>query len=89
MDPETMSRRNLIGLSMRAATVSVAAAMGLTGCESSEPSDGCVSVRLRHLAVARDGSGTTRVCNPQRVSPAYRERYFPGSSGRTGLRWTL
>ncbi len=85
MDTMTMSTRNLIGLSMRSTIVCAAAALFLTACESSSgPTDGCVSVRLQHLAVAREGGGTTRICNPQRVSPAYREQYFPGGSTTSG-----
>lgn len=51
---------------------------GLTACEASPKSGRCAFVDLEHLARPRDFGGKTLICNPKRVSAAYRDRYFPG-----------
>ncbi len=74
-----MSTQNLVGLSMRATTACAAAAMWLTACAASGTSSGqCTFVDTDHLARPRDIAGQTMICDPRRVSPAFREQYFPG-----------
>lgn len=77
-NPEMTSRPDVIRLSVRGLITCAAAIAVLGACETSEPSGPCAQVEKRHLAVQRGGGSTTRICNPQRVSPAYREQYFPG-----------
>ena len=52
--------------------------IGLTACEATPRSGRCAFVDLDHLARPRDAGGKTMICNPQRVSAAYRDQYFPG-----------
>jgi len=74
-----MSTQFLIGISMRATTVCAAAAMWLTACAASGTSPGqCTFVATEDLARPRDAAGQVMICDPRRVSPAQRERYFPG-----------
>ena len=52
--------------------------IGLTACEATPRSGSCAFVDLDHLARPRDIAGKTLICNPKRVSAAYRDQYFPG-----------
>ncbi|NNG05154.1 MAG: hypothetical protein HKM95_13805 [Inquilinus sp.] len=60
-------------------------AIALGACDSLPPPSGdCAFVELEHLARPRDSSGSTLICNPRRVSPAYVDRYFPGFEWSSG-----
>lgn len=50
----------------------------LAACQAAPNANSCAYVEIEHLARPFDTPGLTRICNPKRVSPAYRDRYFPG-----------
>lgn len=74
-----MSIRIPSSLSIRAAAICTAGAIFLTACSGTQTSSGrCAFVDLDHLARPRDFAGRTIICDPKRVSPAFRDQYFPG-----------
>jgi len=58
----------------------VAAVAFLAACDTPRPSGRCAYVASEHLSAARNDAGRSLICDPMRVAPAHRERYFPGSA---------
>ena len=54
------------------------AVLTLAACDASPMSSRCAFVEIEHLARSFDRAGKTMICNPKRVSAAYRDQYFPG-----------
>ena len=52
--------------------------LALAACEAAPMSSRCAFVDLEHLSRPRDAAGKTLICDPRRVSAAYRDQYFPG-----------
>ena len=52
--------------------------LALAACEATPRSGRCAFVDLEHLSRPRDAAGKTLICDPRRVSAAYRDQYFPG-----------
>ena len=52
--------------------------LALAACEATPNAGRCAFVDLDHLSRPRDTGGKTMICDPRRVSPAYRDQYFPG-----------
>ena len=52
--------------------------LALAACEATPRSGRCVAVDVDHLARPLDTGGRALICNPRRVSAAFRDRYFPG-----------
>ena len=61
---------------------------GLAGCEATPKSGRCAFVDVDHLARPLDIAGRTLICNPKRVSAAFRDRYFPGYEWGDEIWWT-
>lgn len=52
--------------------------LALAACEATPRSGRCAVVDVDHLARPLDTGGRALICNPRRVSAAFRDRYFPG-----------
>lgn len=62
----------------RGAVCCAAALALLAACETPRPSGRCAYVETQHLSVPRNVAGRSLICDPRRVAPAHRNRYFPG-----------
>ena len=71
----TRSRKRASPTYLLAASVLL---LALAGCEATPRSGRCVAVDVDHLARPLDTGGRALICNPKRVSAAFRDQYFPG-----------
>lgn len=76
-DPAMLPRRHPIRSRTFGTISCVAAVAFLVACDTPRPSGRCAYVASEHLSVARNDAGRSLICDPMRVAPAYRERYFP------------
>ena len=79
-----LSRRHAIRSPLLGMISCVAAVALLAACDTPRASGRCAYVASEHLSVARNDAGRSLICDPMRVAPAQRERYFPETARGDG-----